>query len=160
MLLTRGPSRACAPPRLPWKGLLPLDLQWGAGFLGQEATSPQVAGLLNKAAFPFYQHLPREYRLQSGEQLDLSLLTRGLPGALPARPHCAFKFHSPLPRDPFRGKRPARLWVGSRRHTGDSLMAAHSWTVTTAGGRPPSHPRPKRPDPPSLAPRSHQHACP
>ena len=43
------------------------------------STSPQVASLLNKVAFPFYQHLSLEYWLSSGEQPNLSSVTLGVP---------------------------------------------------------------------------------
>lgn len=40
--------------------------------------SSQVAGLLNKANFPLYRHLPLEYWLSSGEQPDLRSVTETL----------------------------------------------------------------------------------
>ena len=41
-------------------------------------TSPpslQIASLLIKATFPFYQHLPLQYWVLSGKQLNLSSVT-------------------------------------------------------------------------------------
>lgn len=47
--------------------------------------SPQVAGLLNKAAFPFQPTLSLAYWLSKDEQLNLTLVTIGplLPWVLP-----------------------------------------------------------------------------
>ena len=63
-LYQNSPSELSLPDRLRGSWLLHLS-----------PPSPQVASLLSKTAFPFYQHLPLEYWLSSDEQPDLSSVT-------------------------------------------------------------------------------------